>query len=59
MDATGVKQLFETIASRLGPDAPRLHDERVIETMADTIDIDASQTIVDVGTGFIAAGSRA
>jgi ArsR family transcriptional regulator len=58
MDAAAIKQFFETVASDWDTMRLAYYDERVIETMADAIDIDASQTIVDVGTGtgFIAAG---
>jgi ArsR family transcriptional regulator len=58
MDAVGIKRFFETVASDWDTMRLAYYDERVIETMADAIDIDDSQTIVDIGTGtgFIAAG---
>jgi hypothetical protein len=58
MNATDVKTFFEAAAAEW--DRMRLiyYDERVIETLADAIAIDQTQTVLDVGTGtgFIAAG---
>jgi ArsR family transcriptional regulator len=57
MNASDVKTFFEAAADW---DTMRLtyYDERVIETIADAISIDDTQTVLDVGTGtgFIAAG---
>ncbi len=58
MNTSDVKSFFEAAATHW--DAMRLtyYDERVIETIAEAIAIEETQTVLDVGTGtgFIAAG---
>jgi ArsR family transcriptional regulator len=58
MNATDVKSFFEATAAQWDTMRLTYYDERVIETIADTIAIDGTQTVLDVGTGtgFIAAG---
>jgi ubiquinone/menaquinone biosynthesis C-methylase UbiE len=58
MDAAAIKEFFETVASDWDTMRLAYYDERVIETVADAIALDGSQTVADVGTGtgFIAAG---
>jgi ubiquinone/menaquinone biosynthesis C-methylase UbiE len=58
MHASDVKTFFETTAAEWDTMRLTYYDERVIETIADAIAIDDTQTVLDVGTGsgFIAAG---
>jgi ArsR family transcriptional regulator len=58
MNASDVKTFFESTAGDRDTMRLNYYDERVIETIATTIAIDDTQTILDVGTGtgFIAAG---
>jgi ArsR family transcriptional regulator len=58
MNASEVKTFFESAAGDWDTMRLNYYDERVIETIATTIAIDDTQTILDVGTGtgFIAAG---
>ena len=58
MNATDVRNFFETAATEWDEMRLTYYDEQVIETMADAIGVDSTQTVLDVGTGtgFIAAG---
>jgi ubiquinone/menaquinone biosynthesis C-methylase UbiE len=58
MNANDVKTYFEAAAAEWDTMRLTYYDERVIETIADAIAIDDTQTVLDVGTGtgFIAAG---
>jgi ubiquinone/menaquinone biosynthesis C-methylase UbiE len=58
MNATDVRNFFETAATEWDEMRLTYYDEQVIETMADAIGVDSAQTVLDVGTGtgFIAAG---
>jgi ArsR family transcriptional regulator len=58
MSASDVKTYFEAAAAEWDTMRLAYYDEKVIETIADAIAIDSSQTVLDVGTGtgFIAAG---
>lgn len=58
MNASDVKTFFEAAAAEWDTMRLTYYDERVIETIADAIAIDDTQTVLDVGTGtgFIAAG---
>lgn len=58
MDASAVRSFFEAVAADWDTMRLAYYDERVIETMADAIGLDGTQTVVDVGTGtgFVAAG---
>jgi ArsR family transcriptional regulator len=58
MNASDVKTFFEAAAADSATMRLTYYDERVIETIADAIAIDDTQTVLDVGTGtgFIAAG---
>ena len=56
MNASEVKTFFESAAGDWDTMRLNYYDERVIETIATTIAIDDTQTNLDVGTGFIAAG---
>jgi ArsR family transcriptional regulator len=58
MNASDVKTFFEAAAGDWDTMRLSYYDERVIETIADAIAIDDTQTVLDVGTGtgFIAAG---
>lgn len=58
MNASDVKTFFEAAAADWDTMRLTYYDERVIETIADAIAIDDTQTVLDVGTGtgFIAAG---
>ena len=53
-----VKAFFEAAAAEWDTMRLTYYDERVIETIADAVAIDDTQTVLDVGTGtgFIAAG---
>jgi ubiquinone/menaquinone biosynthesis C-methylase UbiE len=58
MNSSDVKTFFEAAAGDWDTMRLNYYDERVIETIADAIAIDDTQTVLDVGTGtgFIAAG---
>ena len=58
MDASAVRSFFEAVAADWDTMRLAYYDERVIETMADAIGLNGTQTVVDVGTGtgFVAAG---
>jgi ubiquinone/menaquinone biosynthesis C-methylase UbiE len=58
MNASDVKTFFEAAAAEWDTMRLTYYDEQVIETIADAIAIDDTQTVLDVGTGtgFIAAG---
>jgi ArsR family transcriptional regulator len=58
MNASDVKTFFEAAAAEWDTMRLTYYDETVIETIADAIAIDETQTVLDVGTGtgFIAAG---
>jgi ArsR family transcriptional regulator len=58
MNASDVKAFFEAAAAEWDTMRLTYYDETVIETIADAIAIDDTQTVLDVGTGtgFIAAG---
>jgi ubiquinone/menaquinone biosynthesis C-methylase UbiE len=58
MNASDVKTFFEAAAGDWDTMRLTYYDERVIDTIADAIAIDDTQTVLDVGTGtgFIAAG---
>ncbi len=58
MNASDVKDFFESTAHEWDSMRLTYYDERVIETLADAIAIDQTQTVLDLGTGtgFIAAG---
>jgi ubiquinone/menaquinone biosynthesis C-methylase UbiE len=61
MNASDVKTYFEAAAAEWDTMRLTYYDEQVIETIADVIAIDDTQTVLDVGTGtgFIAAGLAA
>jgi ubiquinone/menaquinone biosynthesis C-methylase UbiE len=58
MNVTDVKNFFEATANEWDTMRLTYYDERVIETIADAIDVDRTHIVLDVGTGtgFIAAG---
>ncbi len=58
MDASSVKAFFDEVASDWDTMRLTYYDERVIEQLAERAELDATQTVVDVGTGtgFVAAG---
>jgi len=58
VDARAVKAFFDDVASDWDTMRLTYYDERVIEQLAERAELDASQTVVDVGTGtgFVAAG---
>jgi ubiquinone/menaquinone biosynthesis C-methylase UbiE len=58
MNASDVRSFFEATATEWDTMRLTYYDERVIETLADAIAVDDTQTVLDVGTGtgFIAAG---
>jgi ArsR family transcriptional regulator len=58
IDAGDVKRFFESAAQEWDTMRLTYYDERVIETIADAIAVNKTQTVLDVGTGtgFIAAG---
>jgi predicted TPR repeat methyltransferase len=58
MNATDVKTFFEAAAAEWDTMRLTYYDERVIETLAEAIAVNETQTVLDVGTGtgFIAAG---
>ncbi|MEO6859836.1 MAG: class I SAM-dependent methyltransferase [Solirubrobacteraceae bacterium] len=58
MNTSDVKSFFEAAATDWDTVRLTYYDERVIETIADAIAIQETQTVLDVGTGtgFIAAG---
>jgi ArsR family transcriptional regulator len=58
VNANDVKTFFEAAAAQWDTMRLTYYDERVIETIADAIAIDDTQTVLDLGTGtgFIAAG---
>jgi ubiquinone/menaquinone biosynthesis C-methylase UbiE len=58
VNANDVKTFFEAVAAQWDYMRLTYYDEAVIETIADAIAIDDTQTVLDVGTGtgFIAAG---
>jgi ubiquinone/menaquinone biosynthesis C-methylase UbiE len=58
MNASEVKTFFEATAAEWDMMRLTYYDERVIETLADAIVVDDTQTVLDVGTGtgFVAAG---
>lgn len=58
MNTRDVKTFFEAAAADWDTMRLAYYDERVIDTIADAIAIDGTQTVLDVGTGtgFIAAG---
>jgi ArsR family transcriptional regulator len=61
MNPSDVKTFFEATAVEWDTMRLTYYDEKVIETLADAIAIDDTQTVLDVGTGtgFIAAGLAA
>jgi ArsR family transcriptional regulator len=61
MNASDVKTYFEAAAAEWDTMRLAYYDEKVIETLADAIAIDDTNTVLDVGTGtgFIAAGLAA
>lgn len=58
MNASDVKTFFQAAAGNWDTMRVNYYDERVIQTIADAIAIDDTQTLLDVGTGtgFISAG---
>jgi ubiquinone/menaquinone biosynthesis C-methylase UbiE len=58
VNASDVRSFFEDAAAQWDTMRLTYYDERVIETMADAIGVDETQTVLDVGTGtgFVAAG---
>jgi ubiquinone/menaquinone biosynthesis C-methylase UbiE len=58
MDAAAVKAFFEEVAGDWDEMRLDFYDERVIEQLAEHTRLDATKTVVDVGTGtgFVAAG---
>jgi ArsR family transcriptional regulator len=58
MDAAGVKDFFDQVASDWDEMRLTYYDERVIEQLAFRAELNGEQTVVDVGTGtgFVAAG---
>jgi ArsR family transcriptional regulator len=58
MNASDVKTFFEAAAAEWDTMRLTYYDETVIETIADAIAIDDTQTVLDVGTGtgFVTAG---
>ncbi len=56
--ASEVQAFFEEVASDWDTMRLAYYDERVIETLRKQIELDGSQTVLDVGTGtgFVAAG---
>jgi hypothetical protein len=50
MNASDVKTFFEAAAVQWDTMRLTYYDERVIETIADAIAIDDTQTVLDVGT---------
>lgn len=58
MNAREVREFFEAVAADWDTMRLAYYDERVIETLTDLIQLDGSQTVLDVGTGtgFVAAG---
>jgi ubiquinone/menaquinone biosynthesis C-methylase UbiE len=58
LNASDVKTFFQATAAEWDTMRLAYYDEKVIETLADAIAIDDTQTVLDVGTGigFIAAG---
>jgi protein-L-isoaspartate O-methyltransferase len=59
MNANDMKTHFEAAAAEWDTMRLTYYDEKVIETVADAIAIDDTQTVLDVGsgTGFITAAS--
>ncbi len=58
MGTSEVKAFFDRVASEWDTMRLAYYDERVIETLRDRLELDGSQTVLDVGTGtgFVAAG---
>jgi len=58
MDAAAIKAFFDDVASDWDTMRLAYYDERVIEQLAERIQLTGTETVVDVGTGtgFVAAG---
>ncbi len=58
MDSAEVRAFFESVATNWDEMRSSFYNEGVIDALAEHTEVDASKTIVDVGTGtgFVAAG---